>query len=211
MSKALNVQPRRQPRQIRSDRRVSKILDAAIHVFAELGFEGTTTTAIAARADVSVGSLYQYFPNKAAIVHALSDRFDAAFFIALDGVLSSSGSATLEEMIDAFFETLTGLDRAQPGLFQVLAGSYSSAEFLSLERHFNAAVAQHIAAALPPYLPALSEEQRMMAARLCVESTHAAVHLAALSPVEHRAELLQEAKVLLLSYLNTLSLPLLPP
>ena len=88
MSKALNVQPRRQPRQIRSDRRVSKILDAAIHVFAELGFEGTTTTAIAARADVSVGSLYQYFPNKTAIVHALSDRFDAAFFIALDGVLT---------------------------------------------------------------------------------------------------------------------------
>lgn len=50
---------------------VEAILQAAAHILEEEGFEGYTTNAIAARAGVSIGSLYQYFPNKDAVTAAL--------------------------------------------------------------------------------------------------------------------------------------------
>lgn len=66
---------RRVPQQDRSRRRYDQILDVATRLFSEKGFERTTTNEIAARAKISIGSLYQYFRNKEAIVVALMDRY----------------------------------------------------------------------------------------------------------------------------------------
>src|SRR5438045_3297035 len=62
-------------RQARGQQRIQLLLDVAEQLFAEFGFEATTTNAIAARAGMSPGSLYQFFPNKDAIAEALADRF----------------------------------------------------------------------------------------------------------------------------------------
>ncbi|WP_083468761.1 TetR/AcrR family transcriptional regulator [Nostoc piscinale] len=62
---------RRQPKQKRSQQRVEKILQAAAEVFAEVGYEAATTHQIAAKAETAIGSLYQFFPDKLAIFHAL--------------------------------------------------------------------------------------------------------------------------------------------
>ncbi len=66
---------RRQPRQIRSQERVDRVLDVAEQMFITEGYDATTTNAIASRAKVSIGSLYQFFPDKAAIVQALTMRY----------------------------------------------------------------------------------------------------------------------------------------
>lgn len=63
--------PRKKPRQRRSQILVRQVLDAASAIIAEQGFEALTTNRTADRARVSVGSIYQYFPNKSAIVAAL--------------------------------------------------------------------------------------------------------------------------------------------
>mgnify|MGYP000948611233 CR=1 FL=1 len=68
------VSPRKSPRQVRSRRTVERILDAAARIFHEQGYAGATTNDIADEADVSVGSLYQYFPNKDALLVALTKR-----------------------------------------------------------------------------------------------------------------------------------------
>ena len=67
--------PRKVPRQERSRRTMERILDAATRVLAERGYDGASTNRIAAAAGLSNGSLYQYFPNKDAIVVAVLDRF----------------------------------------------------------------------------------------------------------------------------------------
>jgi AcrR family transcriptional regulator len=59
-------------RQARGQRRIDQLLDVAARVFAEVGFEAATTNGIAARAGVSPGSLYQFFPNKDAMAEALA-------------------------------------------------------------------------------------------------------------------------------------------
>ena len=66
--------PRKAPQQRRSQATVETLLDAAAHLFCESGFASTTTNAIAERAGVSIGSCYQYFPNKLALLEALRER-----------------------------------------------------------------------------------------------------------------------------------------
>ena len=68
------VSPRKSPLQERSRRTVERILDAAARIFHEQGYAGATTNDIADEAGVSVGSLYQYFPNKDAILVELTRR-----------------------------------------------------------------------------------------------------------------------------------------
>ena len=66
---------RRQPKQERSQQRVDHLLNAAAQVFEEVGYATATTNAIAAHAGMSIGSLYQFFPNKEAIMDALLKRY----------------------------------------------------------------------------------------------------------------------------------------
>lgn len=66
---------RRRPQQARSQERVSRILDVAEDLFARQGYAATTTNAIATQAQVPIGSLYQFFPDKTAILQALALRY----------------------------------------------------------------------------------------------------------------------------------------
>jgi AcrR family transcriptional regulator len=72
--KASALKLRKAPGQSRSIETVNVILEAAARILEERGFAGYTTNAVAERAGVSIGSLYQYFPNKDALTVALIDR-----------------------------------------------------------------------------------------------------------------------------------------
>ncbi|RUZ08210.1 TetR/AcrR family transcriptional regulator, partial [Mesorhizobium sp. M7A.F.Ca.CA.002.15.1.1] len=73
------LEPRKQPRQKRSSKVVDRILDAALVLTREQGTKTPTTLAIAQRAGLSVGSIYQYFPNKEAILLDLARRWLSSF------------------------------------------------------------------------------------------------------------------------------------
>ncbi|NGX07746.1 TetR family transcriptional regulator [Mycobacteroides franklinii] len=77
------LQPRKQPRQQRSEDTRNRILNAAVEVFGQYGYVRGTTNRIAQWADISVGSLYQYYPNKDSIVVELAARH-------LDGGLAAA-------------------------------------------------------------------------------------------------------------------------
>lgn len=65
---------RKRPTQMRSQQTVDRIVDAAARIYSERGYSATTTNHIAQAANVSIGSLYQYFPNKDALLVALEER-----------------------------------------------------------------------------------------------------------------------------------------
>ncbi|GAA0587539.1 TetR/AcrR family transcriptional regulator [Actinomadura livida] len=75
MGRSPGLSPRRIPRQDRSRQTVERILEAATRVLSDRGYDGASTNRIAKAAGISNGSLYQYFPNKDAIVIAVLDRF----------------------------------------------------------------------------------------------------------------------------------------
>lgn len=65
---------RKEPKQLRSRQMVKRLLDATATCVAELGLDNTTTNHIAEQAGVSIGSLYQYFPNKESLVEAMLEK-----------------------------------------------------------------------------------------------------------------------------------------
>src|ERR1700760_4144781 len=66
---------RRIPQQERGERRVADLLEAAASELSEIGYDATTMKAIAKRAGASIGAVYQYFPNKEAVVSALRTQY----------------------------------------------------------------------------------------------------------------------------------------
>jgi AcrR family transcriptional regulator len=87
----VRISSRKQPRQARSTELVSAILEAAVQVLAAEGASRFTTARVAERAGVSVGSLYQYFPNKAAILFRLqSDEWRETAAL-IRGILADAG------------------------------------------------------------------------------------------------------------------------
>lgn len=103
-----SVSSRKQPQQARSNELVAAILDAAVQVLAKEGAQRFTTARVAERAGVSVGSLYQYFPNKAAILFRLqSDEWRRTSEL-LRGILADSAKpppARLRALVHAFIRS----------------------------------------------------------------------------------------------------------
>jgi len=96
--------PRREPRRRTGRAIVDALLDAASSLLAAQGLAGMTTNAVAERAGVSVGSLYQYFPNKQALVSAVSDRLNAALVAEVERIVATD--ATADAQLDALVALL---------------------------------------------------------------------------------------------------------
>lgn len=111
---------RRAPQQARSRAMVDAILDAATAVLRAHGYDDTTTNRVAEVAGVSVGSLYQYFPNKQSLVTALIARHDTETW----GVFTTHAAAALgrpfAEAVPAVIDALFAAHLVDPDLHRVL-------------------------------------------------------------------------------------------
>ena len=95
-----SLKPRKIPQQSRAEQTVATILEAAARVLESKGLDGLNTNLVAQRAGVSVGTLYQYFPGKDAIIVALSKREHAVFLAEAKGALGQpTGQRALNYLI----------------------------------------------------------------------------------------------------------------
>lgn len=113
------VDKRKTPRQARSRALVEVILDTTARVLVADGFARTTTNRVADRAGVSIGSLYQYFPSREALVAAVARRHSERLKAALAAVLADS-PPTLEAGIRAMLAAVISAHRLSPELTAVL-------------------------------------------------------------------------------------------
>lgn len=122
MLKENQLKPRKMPLQERSRRTVEVILDAAAQVFSEKGFSGGTTNHIAERAGVSIGSLYQYFPNKDSILVGLLERHTADGQRHIEKLLNSVSVMNMKprQLVREFVETLISEQLIDARLHKVL-------------------------------------------------------------------------------------------
>lgn len=102
------VATRREPVQERSRVRLERILDAAITLIEERGSDALRMSAVAELANVSIGSLYQYFPDKTAIIRTLAERFNAEGLACVEAELAEVGSeidllAALVRSVDGYY------------------------------------------------------------------------------------------------------------
>jgi AcrR family transcriptional regulator len=111
---------RKTPGQARSKETVNVILEASTRILESEGLRGFNTNSVAAKAGVSVGSLYQYFPNKDAILVALIEGFENATREAILQALRSGRGRPLKPSLKLFVRALVGMHYRRPKLNRIL-------------------------------------------------------------------------------------------
>jgi AcrR family transcriptional regulator len=114
------LEVRKAPGQARSKETVNVILEASARILESEGLRGFNTNSAAAKAGVSVGSLYQYFPNKDAILLALIERFEDAAQEAINEALRSARGRPLNPSLRLFVHALVGMHYSRPRLNRLL-------------------------------------------------------------------------------------------
>jgi AcrR family transcriptional regulator len=115
------LEPRKLPKQPRSEATVQTILEAAAQVFERHGYAAGTTNRIAERAGVSIGTVYQYFPNKDAILVALVHRHLAESLEVLEPHLEQlAGGAGFDEVLPDIVQAMVAMHALAPDLHRVL-------------------------------------------------------------------------------------------
>lgn len=120
MTRKKPATPRKRPLQARSRETYAAILEATARILEAEGLEAANTNAIAERAGVSVGSLYQYFPDKAAIFAELIIASETELGDMLEALVSSTGAQTLEERLALLVRAGVAQQMARPQLARLL-------------------------------------------------------------------------------------------
>ena len=115
---------RRQPRQERARQVVEAVLGATVRVVEREGSDAITTNRVAKVAGVSIGSLYQYFPDKRAIFAALHERHVEEVIQVIERTVSGHAASTVEVLMRALTEALVDVHAGQPQLHELLGRQF---------------------------------------------------------------------------------------
>jgi AcrR family transcriptional regulator len=186
------TQPRKHAAQARSRVTVDALIEATARILVRDGFDRASTNRIAEAAGVSVGSLYQYFPGKEALVAAVIDRHGADIMQVVRRALTDVEARPVEEAVRTLVAAAIDAHRVDPALHRVLAeqtpqiGGAENVGGLNREAYdlFRAYLGRHRDA----LRPALDLD---LATFVCVTSIEALTHTAVL----HRADVLSDEAV----------------
>lgn len=204
MQRQTRTNPRKRPRQQRSRETVDTILQATTRVLVKHGFDGLTTNAVATAAGVSIGSLYQYFPNKEALVSALIDRHIEEMNAALLAELSRVASLPVAEAARCVIELTIRAHAIDPDLHRVLTEQVPRIGKLSRLRELDEICHRMVVGMLIARRNELAIQDPDLAAFILVSTIESIVHRAALL-YPHRLRdprLVDEATLVVTRYLG---------
>jgi AcrR family transcriptional regulator/transposase-like protein len=195
---------RRQPKQQRGQQRVAKILTAAAEVFAEVGYAAATTQQIADRANTAVGSIYQFFPDKLAIFHALEAEHMEQVAIVNTALVAKDIRRPLTQLIGEIVDTHA--DYFEQPIPRIVYLQYFLAPmpglFILFDDKFDRAIVSQFADLCQQRNPNLDRDKSELIAEVFHRTYNGLFLVALKSDLEHRQKLYTELKDLLCAYLN---------
>ncbi len=206
MARGPLTSPRKTASQARSRATVDALIEATARILVRESFDGASTNRIAAEAGVSIGSLYQYFPSKEALVAAVIDRHNRDLMQVARGVLTQVAALPVEQAVRKLVTIAIEAHRLDPRLHRVLAEQLPRTGKLKNMEAFN----RENYALFRSYLESHRDEIRAvdleLAAFVCVTSIEALTHRAVLHHPEMLAgeavtPLVDEATRLIVRYL----------
>jgi len=193
---------RRVPVQGRSLARVQRMLDACAGIVDEVGYEGLTTTLLAERAEVAIGSVYQFFPDKRAIVQALTLRNLEAYLHRLGDRFAGGEFAHWWDGVDAGIDEYIAMHRTVPGFRTLHFGDVVDVHLLDESRDNNAVIAGELTRVLVERFGLPDEARLRFALQIAVEAADALIKLAFRRDSDGDDDVLREAKALVREYLH---------
>ncbi|GGS59191.1 TetR family transcriptional regulator [Planobispora rosea] len=203
---------RRRPAQRRSAERVERMLDECAKLLDEVGYDALTTKEVARRAEVPIGTFYQFFPDKHGLVRALALRNLEAFLDRITARIQDAGPSDWTGMADLAIDEFVAMKRSVPGFGVVDFGEVLSApggpalhgteRMLDAVLENNVVVADRLRAVIvdlfgAPVTPGLDR-----ALVVAVEAADAVLKLAFRALPEGDPELVSECKRLVRRYLS---------
>jgi AcrR family transcriptional regulator len=188
MARGALTKPRKYASQERSRATVDALIEATARILVKEGFEKASTNRIAEAAGVSVGSLYQYFPGKEALVAAVIDRHKLEIIQIIRDALAEVANEPMEQAVRTLIAAAIEAHRVDPKLHRVLAEQIPRIGRLENVEAFN----REAYALFRAYLESRRHELRAvnpgLATFVCVTAIEAITHTAVL----HHAEMLSD-------------------
>jgi AcrR family transcriptional regulator len=200
------LEPRKSPVQARSAASVDAILEATIQVLLQVGKERLTTTRVARRAGVSVGTLYQYFPNKSALLKAALKRHLDEVTEAVELVCHREKGQPLEQMATALMTAFLEAKMKDPKTSVALYAVGSDVDGAKIAQEMGIRSNQAVVAMLKTAQERLSTDPQLVASMLQGAMFGVSRRLLESSAPEKQFDVLRnELIVLARAYLNACS------
>jgi len=197
MSSSSSAQ-RRVPRQERGERRVAGLLEAAEGVIAQMGYEAATMSAIADRAGAAIGSLYQFFPNKTCITQALRTEYAKQFDSLYAPLEVRARTLNRETLVSHLIELTVSFVETHPALTALLDAPQSTRAPAAMRKVLR----ERFAGVLLAQSPRMSKLKALRMGTVALHIIKALNQLYVELPPRDRRRIVQEFKMVLLSYLN---------
>jgi AcrR family transcriptional regulator len=199
MSKPDMPKPKRRvPQQDRGERRVAEVLEAAASVFAEVGYEAATMTEMAERAGASIGALYQYFPNKEAIVRALRQKYGDEIQARWEPLTAQASKLTIKQLVDRIFAVMIDFMENRPAYIPLMSAPRTYARDPVARNRLR----ENFAILFREKRPEMTREAAFRVANVTVQVVKGMNPLYAEAKAGEREEIVREFKLLLTSYLS---------
>jgi AcrR family transcriptional regulator len=170
---------RRSPRQARAAQTVASIVEAAAQILEKGGLAAFTTNAVAERAGVSIGTLYQYFADKNALLMALAREEMTAALGEVGRALRGDGDPSVEgrvrAMVRAIVHAFRGRQRARKAVVQALLAQGAGIELIAPVAAFIAQAGETVGRGPNPLVGPLTREQAFVVSRALMGVVRAAV------------------------------------
>jgi len=202
-----DAQIRRQPQQERSKARVETILDVALELIVESGADDLAIREVARRAGIPIGSLYQYFPSKTAIMRELAKRnlecVSTMLQLELNRLLVEYGgrptpAQAVNRVVDAYYEHY----RDHPAATAVWAGAQADPVLRQLDASDTRHTAEFLTPSIMVVLSLADRDSAFALAMLLAEVTGAAARLALTVTSPLREQIIATLKVMLTATLE---------
>ncbi|KOG12090.1 MULTISPECIES: TetR/AcrR family transcriptional regulator [Streptomyces] len=204
MTEASRPRVRREPQQARSRARVEAILTAADRILSQEGYEALTMRRIAEESGAPVGSIYQFYPDKGAVVDALGRRYLLAFASAIDELVERAVSGELTDLVGTMVDVYADLFRSQPGGMALWAGRHLSPELARADEASNTLIADGLQRIVEHLTGGPGGERARRATRMVVWASNAVLHEVFKGDGEPDLETVEELKRMLRFYWDDL-------
>lgn len=185
--------------------RVQRMLDCCAEILDEVGYDNLSTTRIAERAGVAIGSVYQFFPDKKAITQALGLRFLDQFGARITERLAGASFGHWTTVVDAIVDEYIDMHRNVPGFRSLHFGDIVDTRLLNGGTDNNRVISIRLRKIVVSTSGISDSDELDRAINVAVEAGDAALKLAFRDDPEGDPDLINEAKRLVSSYLTDFS------
>lgn len=201
-SPPVELQPRRIPRQDRAKQTVAAILDATAELLDDEGPENLTTERVAERSGVNIATLYHYFPNKLALLHALAQQFADQQQERLDAVYRGRHDRDWRETVDLLFNVGFEFNRSVKGALAAARAMQSHASLREIDLQRDARQSEFVAQVLTELGIEGSPDELQTRALVLLQMAGNAMNAALMWYPERADAVIDEAKVMMKQYLE---------